>query len=803
MKTDLIYAFRNIRKNTTNSLITVFGLSVAIACSLMIYMYIIQEYSYNNFHKNADRIYRINYDLRYVYSLYKEVRLDPEIIGQLKKEIPQIEKCTEYRTSFESELSFNNTLFDPAISYASEDFFDMFSFEFIAGRNVHIFTKPNEIIVTAKFADKLLSKKGDYASLLGKAIYFPLNYEKTPFNIIGVIKDIPQNSTMYFDAVVSGKSGINSNCDNYFGYTSVFYMIRANVNGKDAELRVNQFVKKYYQEKVKSMQNANQLVKTDDAFVPFVIPFKTSHIEGEISTCFEKTISKSLFTILITIGSLILLIACSNYTILSLGQYLQRIDDIGVRKVMGASQGNIFTIFLFEGCMLTFLAFIFGGLLCKIFIPVLGKLGEVEIYHKLIDYQLVDLFVVVMYVAIVVLTSLIPVLVFSKVSPHQMSGKKITVGNKNLLSQMFVSFQYSLSIILIILSIFIVRQSDYLKNKSLNFDSNNVIDINISRIDNNQKNLFKMMLAEHPGVICLTKTSRNLTNNGSSNDFTDKGNGEQINVFRFEVDHDYVSTLGLKLLTGENFTERNENKNDQSAIVNKKLTEALGIEDDPLGKSYTVFGQRITIIGVVADYHFFDLRNKVQPAFLTVNPNIGNTYNHILLRYHPKQLSSVIKHITKCYEKVAPGKAFTYDFWNESLKQRYQAEERWGKIIGYASLIAIIISSLGLFGFTILLINQRVKEIGIRKVNGARAFEIMLSINKSFIGWLTGSLIISFPVAYYLVKMWLDHYANKVDISWWVFIWAGLIAFAIATITVSWQTWKAATRNPVESLRNE
>jgi len=383
-----------------------------------------------------------------------------------------------------------------------------------------------------------------------------------------------------------------------------------------------------------------------------------------------------------------------------------------------------------------------------------------------------------------------------------MATKKVTAGRKNILSQMFVSVQYSLSIILIISTLFIVKQSNYLKNKSLGFDSNNIIDIHLYRIEKEeQKVLLKKLLAEHPGILNLTLAGRNFMN-GESDNFVRKYNGEQIDVVRFGIDHDYVKTLGLTLIDGKDFSEANEQPKDRSAIVNMKFVEALGIEN-PVGQTFSYYGINFNIIGVVADYHFFDLKSRIQPVMLATRTNWQDYGNNILLRYHPAQLQSILKHIKKCYRQVAPDKELTYEFWNEKLRQRYETEDRWSKIIGWASVIAIIISSLGLFGLSILLINQRIKEIGIRRVFGANTYEVLYSINKSFIGWLLGSLIISFPLAYFLTKNWLDNFPYKIDLSWWVFIIAGLIAFLVAIATVCWQAMRAARRNPVESLKYE
>ncbi len=803
MKTNLIYAYRNIKNNSTNSIITVIGLSVAIACSLIIYFYINQEYSCNNFHKNLDRLYRINYSIRYIDYQGKDVRVEAELTERLKKDIPQVEKSAEYRFAFEQTICFQDNFFDVNTSYASEEFFSMFSFPFIAGSPTSIFINPNEIVITKKVADKILAGKNKYDELLNKNITFPLAFGNTPLKIVGVIKDIPKNSSIDFDVILSGKSGRNlGGCDNYMGYTSVYYLIKENADARLAEKNVLQLLNSYYKDRVNQMQEQNELVKTDDAFVPFILPMKDVYLNGDIDNCFERSVEKSNFIVLISICLLILIIACSNYTILSLGQYLKKIGDVGIRKAMGATAGNIFYVFLSESFLLTFSSFIIGGILCLLALPVFENLSETKILTDSINIPKVILFAVILFMSVSIITSLIPVMVFSKVSPNQMAGNKINVGNKSKLSQVFVSVQYSLSIILIIVTLFILKQTDYMKNRNIGMDTNNIIDIEIDRIPDDKKASFKEMLKQNPSVINLTMVCRNFLN-GSSNDYVNKGDGEKISVFKFRIDPDYIPTLGLNLLYGKNCTLSDINSSSQTIIVNKAFIEAFGIEDDPIGKSFNISGINFSIIGVVNDFNYFNLRQKVFPAMLHTNTYYGNSYSDILLKYQPDQLKSVIEHIKKCYEEVAPGKTLTHFFWNERLNERYEIEDRWSKIIGWASAIAIIISTLGLYGLTVLLINQKIKEIGVRRVNGARISEVLISINKTFFVWLIGSLIIAIPVAYIIVNNWLSNFQYKVEISWWIFILAGLIAFLIALGTISLQSWKAARRNPVEALRYE
>ncbi len=805
MRTNLVYAIRNILKNATNSVISVVGLAIAVACCLWIYFFVSQEHSYNNFYKNAGRIFRINYELKYIDETEQDVRVEPEIADLLVQNVPQIEKSTEYRFAFKHVLKHENEFFDTEMGYADREFFDIFSFQVIAGDQNEFFRNPDEIIITRELADKLMRKdKTDYSVLIGQGVEFPLNYNNRQFHITGILENLPPNSSFRrFEGIIPGENGRNfGGCDNSLGYTSIYYLVKENANIHDAEKNTIDQVKAYYDNRIQQLINNNELIDVPDAFNPFVLSMKDVYFKNEIITCSEIASSHNNSVILISIGIIILLIACSNYTLLSLGQAIKKMGEVGIRKAMGARKSNIFSVFFSEGLVLTFMAFILGSILCSFFLQNVNRIAEIEIYTHLIKKTGIVIFVIISFLMIVLFTSTIPVLIFSNINPNQLVTKKLTTGRKGVFSQLFVSFQYSLSIILIIITICIVRQANYLKNKSIGVSSENIVDLRIDRVEGDQKILLRSLIEEHPGIIDLTLSSRNFMN-GSSNNYVNKGNGEQILVFRFRVDENYIPTLGLQLIHGKNFSFRNIKACDQSIVVNSAFIEAFGIEDNPIGRTYNIGGTDFSIIGVVDDYYYQDCKRVLKPAMLFTRLNYGNDYNNLLIKFRPEQLSDVMEHVKKCYRKVAPGKSFEYTFWDEELGKRYEEEERWSKIVGLASIIAILISSLGLFGLTILLINQRIKEIGIRKVNGARSTDVLITINKTFVIWLLASILIATPIAYSIVKLWLRDYPYKAVISWWIFILAGAIALSIALITVSWQSWRAATRNPVDSLRYE
>ena len=803
MKTNLLYAIRNILKNKTNSFITVVGLSIAVACCLVIYFFVQQEFGMNSFHKNLDRIYRLQYKIKYMDGDEMATYLDRDLPGIIKDNIPQIEKCAEYRHTFLKTMQFNNHYFDIDMSYAHRDFFDIFSFDVMIGDKETLFANPDEIVITRKMADKILKDDLNYESLLGKTISFPLAYGNQQFRITAILKDIPKNSNIYFEGIIPGNNGNNfGGCDNRFGRASIYYLVKEDASSADAENAVVALLNNHYSGTIQRGQQDNSIRDGEDAFVPMAVPFSEAYFTNGVSTCCERTSNRRNSVILIAIGVLILTIASSNYSILSLGQYLKKVGDVGIRRSMGATPRHIFSVFFTEGFILSFASFVFGIGLCMLFIPLFNSLSDSKIITDLINYKKAILFIAISFIVIVFVTSLVPVLVFAKISPQQISGNNLNMGKRGYLSQIFVSVQYSLSIVLIVVAVFIVRQSNFLREKSLGLTAEGIIDIKIDRVESSQRRVFAKLLKEHIGVQNVTLTARDFMN-GNSSSTVNKGDGEQISVNRFKVDHAYISTLGLQIRHGNDFTEANVRQDDGKMIVNESFVEAFQIEENPIGRTYEIIGRNHTIIGVVKDYSFKDVTRRISPAMMFTSTNYGNGYYRALMRYNPERLTDVSKHMEECYKKVAPGKELTYHFWDEELGKRYKEEERWGNIVGYAAGIAILISTLGLFGLTILLVNQRIKEIGVRKVNGATSGEVLLAINKSFVIWLFGSILISAPLAYLIVQRWMESFPYKISISWWVFLVSGTVALGVAVLTVSLQSLRAAKRNPVEALRYE
>ncbi|WP_081782401.1 ABC transporter permease [Prolixibacter bellariivorans] len=589
-----------------------------------------------------------------------------------------------------------------------------------------------------------------------------------------------------------------STSNNYFGNSTIFYQTNGNNNITNTEAQVSSVVKTYYQGMIDVLESHKALTDADD-FQPFMIALKDTHL-NKVQSDYETNNNKASLYILSAIGLLILIIACSNFIMLSLGQAFKKVGEVGIRYMLGARRTSIFGIFFSENLILSITAFVLGVIIFVLFLPTFKNLAPNEIYTSLINIPRVVLFVIGCLLLIAFSTSIIPVLKLNNIQPNLLSSKKLKLGKGNGITQLFVTLQYGLSILLIILTILVVHQINYMKYKNLGFSSKNIIDLRIFQLTNSEKLALRDRLNSNPDIINLTLTDRDYMG-GRSSDAVIKDNGDWVDTRILNVDNNYIPTLGLKLIRGENFRE--SNLNSKSVIVNEKLLADLGKKEDPIGNTIRMSGTVYQIIGVVKNFHYDSMEDEIMPLMLRPKTYNGERGNFMLLRYQPQQLASLLPFIRNTWEKIIPGKELDLNFWDEQLNNRYQSEEQWSQIIGYAAIIAIIISSLGLFGLTLLTVNTRTKEIGIRKINGAKIGEVMAMLNKDFVKWVVIAFIMATPMAYYVGRKWLQNFAYKTDLSWWIFALAGILALGIALLTVSWQSWKAATRNPVEALRYE
>lgn len=801
MRNDIIYAIRNITKNKANSVITVTGLTVAFACLLLIFLYVTQEFSYNNFQANKDNIFRINYSVKHADGhLYNTVLLNSELSDILKEKVPQIQRSTAFRSAHGPTMIFEHHNLEEKLCITEHDFFEMFSFKVIYGNRNELLKNPDEVVITRSLADKLRAINScSMEELLGKPVFF-MNTKDQAFTISGILEDVPKNSSIQFSALIPYMYEENfSRSGNMFGNSAIYYEINPQEDAAGIEALVSSVVQNYYQDLVERFKGYKAFADTEDCFTPYMVSLSDTYLDPTGSD-YELNTNKTSLFILSGIGFLILLIASINFIMLTLGQAFKKAGEVGIRNTLGAKKVNIFGIFFTKNLILSFVAFSFGASLCFLLLPTFKNLAPNEIYTDLINIPKITGFVMVCILIIALSTSIIPVLKLANIQPDLLSSKKLKIGKSNNATQIFVTLQYGLSILLIILTFSVLRQTSYMKYRDLGFSADNIIDLRIFQLSNSEKLVLRDRLKNYSGVENLTLTDRNYTG-GRASEGVRNAKGENIDTRILYVDGNYIPTLNLNIIQGENFTESSFGT--KSVIINEKLLAALDLKDGPVGQQIMISGESYRVVGVVKDFHYDSMKEKIMPLVLNPRTFEGDRGNYILLRYHPDQLAELLPFIKSTWNEVVTDKELDLKFWNEQLNNRYEAEERWSRIIGYASIIAIIISSLGLFGLTLMAINIRKKEIGIRKINGAKVSEVLTMLNKDFVKWVVVAFLLATPLAYYVANKWLETFAYKTTLSWWIFALAGLLALGIALLTVSWQSWRAATRNPVEALRYE
>jgi putative ABC transport system permease protein len=798
-------AVRSLWKNKGSSVINITGMSIGLACCIIISMHVFQELSYDRFHNDSDQIFRVCYQAKESHATVKSYLHPLELSKQLKDEVSQIDKTTAYKYSWYTALKYNNQYFSEKLAFAQPDFFGIFSFKLLNGNPGSLLENPDNIVITEDLAGKLITGEiKSYEDLLGKTVEFPNNVPDKVFMIAGILEKVPQTSSLEFSVLLPFDYQDNfSQSNNDFGNTSLYIKLKQGTEVSQLIKAASPVVLSFYESKIKQLQNNNVLPNTSDCFIPIFQPLSEVYLDGSYDNDYTKQGNKTSLYILSGIGILILTIGCINFILLFLGQAYKKFKSIEIQKVVGARNVDIFRYFFAEVNVIVFLALFIGILISYEFIPLYNKLAQTDININLFYYPVFLLIIISIYLFVIIINSLVPVLIISKGNPVLWLKGIDTKEKQKKLPFIFVTLQYSISIILIICSLLINRQVKYMKSKNPGFISENILCIEMKNMRSNQRLAFRDRLKSHPGIINVTGTDRNFAGGRSSN-FMSKENGENVDVRFIRADENYIQTLGIQLVAGESFKAENIDEYDNNIIVNEKFLASLEIVNDPVGRIIKSPDSPfdVNILGVVKDFNYDPMKENLQPLALVANTRFESV-NYMLVRYNEKSIGEVLSFINDTWERTVPDREAHISFWNKDLESRYRDEDRWLQIISIASVFSIFITSLGLFGLTLLIISRRTKEIGIRKINGAKAREILMLLNKEFIKWVAVAFIIASPVAWSVMHKWLSNFAFKTTFDWWIFALTGVLVLGIALLTVSWQSWRAATRNPVEALRYE
>ena len=808
LKNYLKIAWRNLLRNKTFSLINLIGLATGLCCFLLISLYILDELSYDRWEKNADRIYRINADIRFGGGDL-HMPFTSDMMGQLlKKDYPQLEQFTRIYGSTSSKLIKKGNTFinEENIAFVDSTFFEIFDLPAIAGNPHTALFEPSTVVLTESTAKKYFGT----TDALGKVI--ETNDPKNPaFRITAVIKDIPLNTHFHFNMLFSMK-----NVDyNWGAITShnfhTYIRLKEGTNYKAFEKNFDQYIDRYvipYVKQFIQINSMDEFKKAGNKLEYSLIPLTRIHLYSDRS--YELTPSGNIQFVYIfsAVALFILLIACINFMNLTTARSANRAREVGIRKVLGTGRKELIAQFLTESTVLVFFSLILAIGLTSLVLPTFNNISNKSMkFGSLFSSDFWPLLIVLPFI-VGLLAGTYPAFFLSGFKPIEVLKAKLRIGSKSGgLRSILVVFQFATSIILIVGTIVIYKQLQYIQTRDLGFKKDQILIINGA--DALQQNIkaFKNSVLAMTGVISGTLSGYLPVSNSSRSDNSyskdavmDTKNGIDMQTWR--IDEDYIRTMGMDITKGRNFSH--EFPSDSNAIIINETTAGFLGYPDPIGKKiYTTDEKNKTIsyniIGVIRNFNFESLHQPIGPLcfFLSSYADLAS------FKVNTQNINGLIAQIENKWKTLAPGMPFSYRFMDQSFDEMYRSEQRTGKIALIFSVLAILIACLGLFGLAAFVAEQRTKEIGIRKVLGANVQGIVRLLSKDFIVLVGIAFIISSPLAWWAMNKWLSDFAYRVNLSWWIFGLAGLLAAFIALATVSFQAIRAAIANPVQSLRNE
>lgn len=789
-KNFLKITFRNLFKNKTYTLINLSGLSIGMACIILVLIWVENELSYDRFFKNSDNIHLVLQGFDNSYSTSTSELMAP----QLRVDFPEVTDATEYGYVNEDFLfKYKNNSFNEYVAFTDSRFFNIFNFPFIEGNRTTALSSPNSLVVTESFAKKYFGGK----NAIGKSVSFDFVNTKYDLKVTGIIRDLPQNTHFQRQAFVS-MDIMNKRFPNMKSWGSfwprTYIVLKPNISIKSLEQKITNTFKVYFPNSQQSKLNF-QLQDLKDIHL-YSAGIQDLAIHGNITNVY----------IVIIIAFLILIIACANYINLSTALSFKRGKEIGIKKVIGVRRSQLIRAFIGETFIFVFISMAAAIILAELATPFLNNLTGKHLSFNWSNLNLlVGLFLVAFLTGII--SAYYPALFLSSYNPVRIFKGENQGGSKKLsLRKGLIVFQFTLLIGLITCTQVVTKQLNFIENGKLGYNKENILCVPLNGFSYSKIDALKSELSNDPNVIssCASEPvdDRSLS---STTSFFWKGKIKETHqsITRLHADLDFASTYKLSIKEGRFFTPQFSTSDSNNFVLNETAAKLMGMTS-PIQKEFKL-GRRVgKIIGVVKDFHFSSFHKKIEPLVI-VQPNEKHNARLRLLsiRLKPGNLKKSVASVKSTWEKVDPSAPFNFYFLDQYLDNQYRAEQRTAKLLSYFSFLAILIACLGLYGLTLFMTETRTKEIGVRKVLGASVKSIVTLFTKDFIKWILIANIIAWPSAYFFMNKWLQTFAYKIELSWWLFAFSGFIALIIALATVCIQAIRAAKANPVKSLRYE
>ena len=811
-------AFRSLARNRNYTIINIAGLAVGIAVCMMIFIIIQYQTSYDDFHKNKERIYRVLTESHHADagSITYAKNVPFPMPQGLKAAFPQLEQVAPVYASHNDELQVvddngtpvKNFKEQSGIFYTSPSFFKMFDFPLLAG-SYESLKDPNNVLLTKEIAEAYF---GDWKTAVGKTIkikgYYSMGaglfqFPATALKVSGILATIPANTDFQLKLVVAW--GTDFTGDKEYGFAQPQWNQSAPDFGCYVLLPPNTSVDNFNQQ-LSAYARKAQSADNKDSYI--IQPISAVHYDAAAGNYSNKTISHELINVLWLIAAFILLIACVNFINLSTAQAVNRAKEVGVRKVLGSNKSQLQIQFIVETFLIVIIAVILAALITIFALPYVNHLLELSLSFNILKNPVIILFLLAVTIIVTALAGFYPSIVLSRFNPVNALKSKLTANTTKGISlrRGLVVFQFIIAQSLIIGTLIIVQQMNYFMNQPLGFDKDAIVNVPYRPDSTGGKltDYLKQQLLSN-GVQAVSFNS-NSPLEDNNNMFTTFKFDNSIKDADFQaiskfVDNDYVPTYKLQLVAGRNLQPSGPTT---EFLVNESFVKSLGLKkpEDIIGKEISMMNGLIKcpVVGVVKDFNDRSLRNDLAPLLMATNSTM---YRQASIKLSTANISSSMQSIKKIWEQTFPNNVYEYRFLDDKIDSFYKQENQLSQLYKIFAAIAIFLSCLGLYGLASFMAVQRIKEVGIRKVLGASAGNIVYLFSKEFIILIAIAFAIATPLAWYYMQQWLQNYAYRINISWWIFLVGGIAAIVIALATISFQAIKAAVANPVKSLRTE
>jgi putative ABC transport system permease protein len=798
-------AFRNLWKHKGFSAINIIGLAIGIATCLIIMLFVNNELGYDRFNKKADRMVRVYFQGNVQGEEMKEASVMAPVAPTMKADFPEVQEATRLRDYGTPKLVYNSKSFrEDAFAFVDANFFEVFTLPLIEGNAKTALAAPNTVVITKALAKKYFGNENP----LGKVISFK-NNNNAPCKVTGVIDKVPVNAHFHFELFASMASLPESREANWMSSNFYTYLVlKDSRDFKKLEAKLPGVIEKYIgPQMLESMHASLADFRKQGNNISFHLQRLTDiHLHSDFQGDLSAPGDVKYVYIFGAIAVFMLLIACINFMNLSTAGASKRSREVGIRKVLGSMKEELVWQFLRESVLIAFIALMLSILLIYLALPLFNELTGQNLTLSFAGHPLLVSGLLLFVLMVGLLAGCYPAFYLSSFKPVAVLKGKFVSGKGSIgLRSGLVVFQFLISIILIVSTLVVYNQLSYIQHKNLGYNKDQVLIVsNTWMLDKNQ-GAFRQQLLNDPRVAMISG-SRYLPAGSSDNNnfFVSPGNESErmIKTLRYEVDENYIATLGIQLKAGRNFSAA-YGTDSAAVIINETAAKALGYTNNAVGQIISRANkgekQHFNIIGVVKDFHFRSLHERISPLLMVLAPDQGN----LIVKLKSKDIAGLTAALKKHWSEYGVEDPLSYSFLDERYDNTYKAEQKIGTILGIFAGLTIFVACLGLFGLAKFTAEQRTKEIGIRKVLGATVTQVSTMLSKEFLKLVLIACLIAFPLAWWAMNKWLQDFVYRINISWYVFLIAGIAALAIAVLTVSFQAIKAAIANPVKSLRTE